>query len=63
MNPFKKFSIKTKTNNTTRTEMDEPNKKALDVLVEKGEKEFIKHVFTGEKGKKLTYAQMRDRYG
>ncbi len=46
-----------------KTKMDEPNKKALEVLVTKGEKEFIKHVFTGEGGKKLTYAEMRDLYG
>ena len=44
--------------------MDEQNKKAMDVLNSKGEEEFIKHVFTDEKtNRRLTYAEMRDRYG
>lgn len=43
--------------------MDEKNKKALKVLQTKGEKEFIKHVFTGDNGKRLSYAEMRMRYG
>ena len=44
--------------------MDEVNKKALEVLQTKGEKEFIKHVFTDQStGKELSYAEMRMRFG
>lgn len=48
--------------------MDPLNKKAVEVLANKGDEAFIKHVFTGDKehgdeGKQLTYAEMRDRYG
>lgn len=45
--------------------MDNLNKKALDVLVNDGEKKFVEHVFTDPEDpeKKLTYAQMRSLYG
>ena len=43
--------------------MDTKNKKALHVLQTKGEKEFIKHIFTGNDGERLSYAEMRARYG
>lgn len=48
--------------------MNETEKKeqldALNVLQEKGEKDFIKHVFTDPKtNKPLTYGEMRERYG
>lgn len=43
--------------------MDAKNKKALEILQTKGEKEFIKHVFTGDNGERLSYAEMRMRYG
>jgi hypothetical protein len=48
--------------------MNETEKKeqlvALDVLQEKGEKDFIKHVFTNPKtNKPLTYGEMRAKYG
>ena len=37
---------------------------ALKILSEKGDKAFIKHVFTDKHtGKSLTYAQMREKYG
>ena len=37
---------------------------ALNVLSNKGSKEFVKYVFTDrETEKPLTYAQMRERYG
>ena len=45
------------------TGMDEKNKKALNVLLTKGDKAFIEHVFTGENGRQLSYAEMRTRYG
>lgn len=43
--------------------MDEANKKAMKVLTTRGTGEFIKHVFTGDNGKQLTYAEMRAKYG
>ena len=44
--------------------MDEANKKALNVLNNEGEEEFMKHVFTDqETGRKLSYSEMRMRYG
>ena len=43
--------------------MDEANKKAVDVLKKKGEKAFLKHVFTGDDGEQLSYAEMRMKYG
>ena len=43
--------------------MDEKNTQALNVLTTQGDEEFVKHVFTGDKGQKLTYAEMRARYG
>ena len=43
--------------------MNVANKKAAVISETKGVKEFIKHVFTTEDGKKLTYAEMRDLYG
>ena len=48
--------------------MNETEKKeqidALDVLQEKGENDFIKHVFTNPKtNKPLTYGEMRAIYG
>ena len=62
-------SISTPIPNTMSTHlknsnMDEQNKKAMDILNSKGEKEFIEHVFTDEKtNRRLTYAEMRCRYG
>ena len=44
--------------------MDEANKKALNVLNNEGQEEFMKHVFTDqETGRKLSYSEMRSRYG
>lgn len=43
--------------------MDKANQEALNVLLTKGEKDFIEHIFTGEDGRQLTYAEMRARYG
>lgn len=44
--------------------MDEPNKKAAEVLQNQGTKAFIDHVFTDQDtGRKLSYAEMRMRYG
>jgi hypothetical protein len=46
-------------------EMDELNKKAVEVLETEGAKEFVKHVFTDPKDSKktLSYAEMRMLYG
>ena len=43
--------------------MDEKNKEAIKVLKEEGEHAFVKHVFTGDNGKPLTYSEMRALYG
>lgn len=44
--------------------MDETNKKAAEVLQNQGTKAFIEHVFTDQDtGRKLSYAEMRMRYG
>ena len=44
--------------------MDEANKKALNVLNNEGQEEFMKHVFTDqETGRQLSYSEMRMRYG
>ena len=44
--------------------MDEPNKKALDVLINGTEKEFLKHMFTNQvTGQPRSYAEMRMMYG
>tara|TARA_Y100000022_G_scaffold179808_1_gene171347 strand:+ start:252 stop:620 length:369 start_codon:yes stop_codon:yes gene_type:complete len=50
--------------NNTPFGMNEENKKALEVLNNKGKEEFMKHVFTDqETGRKLSYSEMRMRYG
>jgi len=44
--------------------MDEANKKALDVLIKGTEKDFLKHMFTNlETGQPRSYAEMRMIYG
>ena len=44
--------------------MDDANKKAAQVLQNQGTKAFIEHVFTDQDtGRKLSYAEMRMRYG
>jgi len=44
--------------------MDEPNKKALDVMANDGTDAAVKHMFTDqESGRQLSYAEMRGRYG
>ena len=44
--------------------MDETNKKALDVMKNKGIDAAIKHMFTDqESGRQLSYSEMRMRYG
>ena len=44
--------------------MDEPNKKAAVVLQNQGTNAFMAHVFTDQDtGRKLSYAEMRMRYG
>ena len=45
------------------TGMDEKNKKALNVQMTDGDKAFVEHVFTGENGRQLSYAEMRGMYG
>ena len=48
---------------SSNSKMDEKNKEAIKVLAEQGDNAFIKHVFTGDNGKQLTYSEMRARYG
>ena len=44
--------------------MDEPNKKALGVMVNEGMDAAVKHMFTDqESGRQLSYSEMRSRYG
>jgi hypothetical protein len=43
--------------------MDDLNKKAATVMKEEGMEAAVKHMFTGENGKQLSYAEMRARYG
>ena len=46
------------------TGMDAANTKAAKVFATGGPEAFVKHVFTDqESGKKLSYAEMRARYG
>ena len=47
----------------TDMKMDEKNKEAINILFTKGEKAFIEKVFTGDNGERLSYAEMRSRYG
>ena len=49
-------------------QMDDSNKKAFDVLIDSTEdgsmEDFVKHVFTDEKtGQRLSYSEMRMKYG
>ena len=45
-------------------EMDDTNKKAVNVMAEQGLEEAVKHMFTDEKsGRQLSYAEMRSLYG
>lgn len=50
---------------TTKNTMNQENLDALKVLSTKGEKEFIKHVFSNRKNKKknISYSEMRALYG
>ena len=43
--------------------MDNRNREALKVLVNGTTEDFINHVHTGDKGEKLSYSEMRMRYG
>ena len=45
------------------TNMDDVNKKAATIMKEEGMAAAVKHMFTGENGQPLTYAEMRSRYG
>jgi len=47
----------------TAVGMDDRNRTAMKVMVNGTKEEFIKHVFTGDKGETLSYAEMRSRYG
>lgn len=44
-------------------EMDEHNKAATDVLMEKGMDEAVKHMLTRPDGKPRSYAEMRELFG
>ena len=44
--------------------MDEPNKKAIDVMATEGMEAAVKHMFTDEQsGRQLSYSEMRSRFG
>ena len=43
--------------------MDDRNRAAAKVLVNGGNEAFVKHVFTGDSGETLSYAEMRARFG
>ena len=43
--------------------MDDRNRDAGKILSKEGKAAFIKHVFTGDDGKPVDYAEMRARYG
>ena len=44
--------------------MDDTNKKAVDVMATEGMEAAVKHMFTDEKsGRQLSYAEMRMRFG
>ena len=50
--------------NHTGSKMDENNKHLLEVAKKSSVTEFIENAFTDkESGKRLTYAEMRERYG
>lgn len=43
--------------------MDDANAKIVDVWREQGEKAAVEAMFTGEQGQRLSYSEMRMRYG
>lgn len=43
--------------------MDDRNRTAMKVMINGTREEFVKHVFTGDKGEQLSYSEMRARYG
>ena len=49
--------------NTDIIKMNDENKKALKILIEKGGDEAVKHMFNPTGDKQLSYAEMRERYG
>ena len=61
--PEKQDQVKEECIKTLRDRMDEKNQNALDVLVNEGRNEFLKHVFTDENGRERSYAEMRYLYG
>ena len=50
-------------NGNTHLDEKAANAKAIGILKTGDTEKFVKHVFTGENGETLTYAQMRERYG
>ena len=43
--------------------MDENNKKIVQIAKKEGTQSAVNGMFTGDKGEKLTYSEMRSRYG
>ena len=43
--------------------MNEENKKALKILIEKGDDDVVKYMFNPTGEKQLSYAEMRERFG
>jgi len=59
----KKFA-KTYLESELSNNMDDANKKALNVMATKGASDAIKYMFTDqESGRQLSYSEMRSRYG
>ena len=46
-----------------KNRMDDANAKIVDVWREQGEKAAVEAMFTGENGRRLSYSEMRMRYG
>ena len=49
--------------NNSIISMNEENKKALKILIEKGDDDVVKYMFNPTGEKQLSYAEMRERFG
>ena len=55
-------NVNTIPNNSTSS-MNEENKKALKILIEKGGDDAVKYMLNPTEDKPLSYAEMRERFG
>ena len=46
-----------------KVEMNDKNKEAFNIFLKEGNNAFVKHVFKGDGGGQLSYAEMRMMYG